>query len=345
MKIKPLAVMALLGCVSSALVAGCGSSDSGSSAKVASTVSEACKLADKEGKLNFWRSGDQGDLEKEVAPFEAAHPKIKITFGLYRPNEIVQRLTAEKQAGHTPGADNIEGDLATLAPLGQTGQIRDFDWAGDGVSSDKIVELNGIHGIRVTRTPQGIAYNTDKLKEADVPSTYEELASSKWSKQVLYDPRGTYLQGLSVAWGADKAITWFDKFVKTAKAVPLEGSTASLEAVSAGQYLITTSASVDDAKRKAAAGAPLGFKFLDVVPVNDYNSFLVKGAAHPNAATCFVDWWQGPEASKLKLDVEGKTNDTQPPGVPTTSTLAPTTTPAEFKEAADFVKHVSESSQ
>jgi iron(III) transport system substrate-binding protein len=345
MRWKWTSVVAMTGLAGTLGLAGCGSSSDANAPKLASNIKDACALGDKEGAVYWWRSGDEADLRKEIAPFQKEHPKIKITIGLYRPNEIVQRMSAEMQGGKGAGADVVDGDLPTLDPLFQQGWVENYDWAAAGVSEDVITKVNDLPAVRISRSPIGLAYNTDKVSKSEVPTTYEDLVDSKWKGQVVYDPRGTYLQGPSVAWGADKAIAWFDDFKKTASPVAIEGGSASIEAVVQGQYKMTTSAAMDDATSLIDAGAHIGFQLLDVVPVNDYNSLLIKDSPHPNAGACFLDWWQGEEGTAERKAVEGKTNDASPEGMPATSELAILDTSEDFDNANKMIEHIAQASK
>jgi iron(III) transport system substrate-binding protein len=345
MRWKWTSLVAMTGLAGALGLAGCGSSDAGSAPKLASNIKDACAKADAEGKLFWWRSGEEGELREEIAGFQKAHPKIKVTIGLYRPNEIVQRMSTEMQGGKAPGADVVDGDLPTLDPLFQQGWVQDYDWAGAGIADNLITKVNDLPAVRISRSPIALGYNTDKVSKDEVPTTYDQLADPKWKGQIVYDPRGTYLQGPAVAWGADKAIAWFDNFKKVAKPVALEGGTASIEAVIQGQYKMTTSAATNDITSLQKTGAPIAFQLLDVVPVNDYNTALVKDAPHPNAGACFIEWWAGQEATAARGTVEDKTNDDTPPDMPATSELAILDTPEDFDNANKMIEHIAEASK
>jgi iron(III) transport system substrate-binding protein len=328
-------------------VAACSSKSSGgSTVALATTTAQACTLGQQEGALNYWVANDQDVLQKEVAPFEAMYPKIKISFGLYRPADITQRLTAEHLAKHAPTADAIEGDLPSLTPLLTAKLVSDVDYAKYGISSDVIsTNAGNIRSVRTYRIPGGIAYNTNLVKPTDLPDTWEALVDSKWAGQIIYDPRGTYLQDLAIAWGADKADAWFADFVKTDKPVPLQGSSASLQQVASGQHPISTSATVDNVTTQHATGAPLAIKYLDVVPTLDYNSMLVTGAAHPNAALCFMQWWSGQAGIASRVSVENKPNDTVPQGIGAGQQVVSITTPDQAAVATTFAGKIASASQ
>jgi iron(III) transport system substrate-binding protein len=332
----------LVGCA--ALMMGataCSSKAASASIPLATTASQACQLGAKEGALNFWNADDQASLQKEIAPFEKANPKIKITLGLYEPIDIVQKLGTEAQARHPLTADLVEGDLPTFATLFNGNLVTDYNWAQLGVPANLIVtNANNIRTVRISRKPDGLVYNTNLVQPADVPTTWEALNNSKWAGKVVYDPRGSYLQGLAVAWGNDKANSWFDSFLKADKPVPITGGTAGITAVASGQYPLSTSGAYDQYLNQKQKGAPLGIQFLDVVAVNDYNTALIKGAAHPNAALCFQAYWYGQQATALRVQYGNKGNDDEPTGTPAGATLAAINTPAQAATAATFAKYI-----
>ncbi len=333
--------LVLVSCLTLMGAAACSSSKAAAST-LATSASQACSLGATEGALNFWNADDQDALQKEIAPFEKANPKIKVTLGLYEPNDIVQRLGTEVQARHTPTADLVEGDLPTFATLFSDNIAVDYDWTKLGVPSNLIVtNANNIRTVRISRKPDGLVYNTNLVQPSSLPDTWDGLINSQWAGKVVFDPRGSYLQGLAVAWGASKADSWFDGFLKTDKPIPITGGTASMQALASGQYPLSTSGAYDQYLNQKQKGAPLGIKFLDVVAVNDYNTALIKGAAHPNAALCFQSYWYGQQATALRVQYGNKGNDDQPTGTPAGATVAAVNTTAQAAVAAAFAKYIS----
>ncbi|MCW2913516.1 MAG: hypothetical protein JWN52_1584, partial [Actinomycetia bacterium] len=66
-------------------VTGCSSGSktsagASSGGTFARSMSAACDAGTKEGSLNYWSATDAGDFAKEIAPFEAEHPGIKVNF-------------------------------------------------------------------------------------------------------------------------------------------------------------------------------------------------------------------------------------------------------------------------
>jgi ABC-type Fe3+ transport system substrate-binding protein len=316
---------------------GCSSSKgSSASPKLASTVAAACQAGATEGTVNYWVSYDADTFKKEIAPFEQQYPKIKIVQGVYHGTDITPKVSAEAQARHAPSADLIEADIPSLSPLVTANLVQNIDWTQYGLPSDQLSGGSGVQGIRTYRIPGGIAYNTKLVQASQLPDTWDGLINSQWAGKIIYDPRGDYLENLAVPWGTAKAQTWLNGFIKTDKPVPVKGSTASLQQVASGQSLISTSATVDNVQQLSATGAPLAIKYLDIVPTLDYYAYVVKGAAHPNAAVCFMSWWAGQQGVAQRVKYENKPNDTRPNGLPASSQVVSLTNSQSAQLATTF---------
>ena len=326
--------------LSGALVAACSSSaksptaepttaEGGSSSAAVVTPSSAgavsveqvCAAGEKEGRFDFASSTDVSIFQEEVKPFEDKYPGIKVNFSTTTPAANVQRLLTQEQANKGLGVDALTIDLPTVDPLLKRGFVTPTDWAALGIPSDLILKLDGATMFRSQRVVLGLGYNTTKLSAADLPNTWQELVNSKWAGKVIVDPRGIYLSGLGLVWGKDQAISWFKDFMNVDKPMVVRGATASLEKVISGEALLTTSSHDAEVREQQAKGAPVDIKYLDVVTTQDNFSMVLKDAAHPNAATCFMAWWGSPEGQAQQLKYEFKSNDTAPKGLPSTTKL------------------------
>jgi iron(III) transport system substrate-binding protein len=325
----------MTGCATIALTA-CSSAKSSTSAKGSSQVAQGmdlaavCKAAESEGKVSFRDTTDPEIFNKEVAGFTAKYPQIKVDFGSQRPQDSVQRIVAEKQAKHAVDVDAIAIDMPSAAPMIQQNLIQPVDWTALGVPAGDILTNQGAQFVRTQRIVLGLGYNTTKLKASDLPNTWDELINSKWAGKVIVDPRGEYLSGVGIVWGKDKAVEWYKQLMSTDKPMIVKGATTSLEKVISGEAMLTTSSHDAEVLEQQGKGAPVDIKYLDVVPTQDHYAIVVKGAAHPNAAACFLGWWTSPDggqAAQLKYEFKG--NEDEPKSVPSTAKLGAITSAAE----------------
>jgi iron(III) transport system substrate-binding protein len=324
--------------------AGTGSAaTSASSGGASAGLAAACTAAESEGQLNFRDTTDPDVFAKEVAGFEQKYPKIKVNFGSQRPQDSVQSVVAEVQAGHALDVDAISIDFPSAGPLIQQNLIATVDWPSLGVPESDVLTDQTAQFVRTQRTILGLGYNTTKLKASDLPDTWDQLIDSKWAGKIIVDPRGEYLSGLGIAWGEQKALDWYTNFMKTDKPMVVKGATASLQKVISGEAELTTSSHDAEILEQQAKGAPVDIKYLDVVPTQDHYAIILKGAQHPNAAKCFLGWWISPDggqAAQLKYEFKG--NETEPKGVPATAKLGAINSPddaaLQTKVASEFSK-------
>lgn len=314
-----------------------GAGGGGSAATLSMSSQAACDAAATKdgGTLNYWTSTDAAVFKQEVAAFNAKYPSIHINYTSLRPADQVQRIVSEVQAHHDLDVDAIAGDLPSFAPLFDQKLIEPVDWTKLGIPADVQFQLKGYTTIRTYREVLGLGYNSKLVQASDLPDTWQGLINSKWAGKVIVDPRGVYLSGLALSMGQDAAATWFKSLLSTDKPMIVQGATASMQKVISGEALLTTSSHDAEAAEQEGKGAPIGIKYLDIVPTQDWYALIMKGAKHPEAAACFFSWWTGPEAQALQLKYEFKSNKTTPDGIPAGAKLVAINDPDQAKVATD----------
>jgi iron(III) transport system substrate-binding protein len=335
-------------CVSALVLLGAAAACAGkhdtagkSAALLSTTASSACTKGADEGTFNYWTSTDTDVFQKEIVPFEKANPKIKVHYTSLEPVNQVQRIITETQAHHKLDVDAIAGDLPSFDPLLTQKLIQPIDWSKLGIPKDLQFTLDGYTMVRTYREVLGLGYNTKLVNPADLPSTWQGLIESKWAHHVIVDPRGIYLSGLALGMGQDKALTWFKDLLKTDKPLIIQGATASMEKVISGEAKLTTSSHDSEAAEQQANGAPVGIKYLDIVPTQDWYALVMKGAEHPNAAACFFSWWLGSEGQAQQAKYEFKSDETKPAGIPAGAKLVAIDSPAQAKLATSVATQFS----
>ncbi|MCW2598422.1 MAG: hypothetical protein JWM02_251 [Frankiales bacterium] len=319
-------VMILSGALCASLgVTACGSSKTttaATSSAFAPSTSAACTAGAKEGSLNYWSRTDAGDFAKEIVPFTAKYPGIKVNFTSVTPTDATQKIITEIQANHALDVDATSTDLASAQPLFDQKLVKNVDWSALGVPKNFLLTYGGVGTYRTLRDFVGIGYNPKVVTAAELPTTWDQLINSKYSGRVIVDPRGIYLSGLAVAWGESKTMTWFNNLMKTAKPQVVKGATSSIQKVVSGEALFTTSATTSAITAAKGSGAPIEITYLDVVPSQDKYSVIMEKAQHPNAAACFLGWFGSAEGQAQQLKVEFKGNADQPSPMPSGATLS-----------------------
>lgn len=304
-----------------------------------STEDACAAAADEGGVVQHWATTDAAVFDEMIQPFKDAYPDITVEYTALRPNDAVQQVLTLVQTGRDLGVDSIAMSVPYVGPLLQRELIRDVDWEPLGIPADQVLDVGDeISLYRNYRMVSGLVYNADLISEDELPDTWEELVDPKWDGKIVVDPRGTYLSRLAPAWGEDETVDWYTRLMETAHPLVVQGATASLQKVAVGEALMSTSAHDSEVLEQQAAGAPLEIKYLDLAPTQDYYSFIMSDAAHPNAAACFLAWYASDEGQAQQLEFEFKGNDTAPADVPDTTELVN----IETEEDATMIAEVGE---
>jgi iron(III) transport system substrate-binding protein len=305
-----------------------------------SNLAAVCKAAQKEGELDYTTSTDPDEIGKEVKAFEARYPgiNVKVAAG-QEPQDNVAQIIAKVQAHHDLGIDGLTLDIANIGPIAQQHLIAPVDWKALGAPSDWLLNFNGSEVLRTQRIVLGLGYNSDKISADQLPDTWDQLLDPKWSGKFVVDPRGKYLAPLGITWGYDKAVAWYKKLLQNNPQL-VEGASDSVAKVASGEALFSTSSHDSEITEAQHDGAHVAIKYLDVAPTHDNYGIVLAGAKHPNAAACFLGWFDSPEGQAMQLKTEFKGNETTPTGLPAGSKVAAASTTAdaavEAKTADEF---------
>jgi len=260
--------------------------------------------AKQEGNLIVYSVWDVEHLRVITEAFMKRYPGIKATYWQGRNPEIVTRALTEFQGGQA----SFDVVLSDNAPpvIRAAGAIMNYDT----VQRDVLV-LHDPTMPTVSLQIQALSYNTKKMKPADLPKSWEEVANPKYKGMVALDdpmragPLSSMLSGLKTQW-QDEAR--YNKFVKGLKAlnVPVHKSTSAMfRLVISGEYSICMPALLHDVMEEIHKGTPVGYvKTIPPVLFPRQAGIYVK-APNPNAAKLFAEWLISEEGQKT-IDSVGR---------------------------------------
>lgn len=149
-----------------------------------------------------------------------------------------------------------------------------------------------------------MAYNTDKVKKADLPQSWDDLVTNpRWrgGNLALSNEPNSWLLALWGAkgekWGADFTRKLFD-VVKPQQRK--EGMTAATSLAVAGEFDATLPAAEWVAQNYAAKGAPLSYHCPSPVPITVSQIVMLEKAPHKNAGRLFINWMLSREGQLLQ---------------------------------------------
>src|SRR5947209_424353 len=111
--------------------------------------------------------------------FEKKYPFLKAQIVTGDATTISRRVTDEYRAGRHD-VDGFETSVEGLILPGQQGVLQAYTSPELGNYPDKVKSPQGYWTI-VRESYIGLGYNTNKLKEAEVPHAYHDLADPKWN--------------------------------------------------------------------------------------------------------------------------------------------------------------------
>jgi iron(III) transport system substrate-binding protein len=276
----------------------------------AQVSAELYPKAKQEGNLVVYSVWDVEHLRVITEAFMKRYPGIKATFWQGRNPEIVTRALTEFQGGQASW-DVVLSDNAPPV-IRAAGAIMDYDT----VQRD-VLYLHDPNMATVSLQVQALAYNTKKMKPADLPKSWEEVASPKYKGIVALDdpmragPLSSMLSGLKTQWNNDSR---FNNFVRGLKAlsVPVHKSTSAMfRLVISGEYSICMPALLHDVMEEMGKGTPVNYvKTVPPVVFPRQAGIYIK-APNPNAAKLFAEWLISDEGQKTTDSVgrESSRND------------------------------------
>jgi iron(III) transport system substrate-binding protein len=276
----------------------------------AQVSAELYPKAKQEGNLVVYSVWDVEHLRVITEAFMKRYPGIKATYWQGRNPEIVTRALTEFQGGQASW-DVVLSDNAPPV-IRAAGAIMDYDT----VQRD-VLFLHDPNMATVSLQVQALAYNTKKIKPADLPKSWEEVASPKYKGMVALDdpmragPLSSMLSGLKTQWNDDAR---FNNFVRGLKAlgVPVHKSTSAMfRLVISGEYPICMPALLHDVMEEMHKGTPVAYiKTVPPVVFPRQAGIYIK-APNPNAAKLFAEWMISDEGQRTTDSVgrESSRND------------------------------------
>ncbi len=257
--------------------------------------------AKKEGEVVWYTTliVDQA-VRPMVAAFEAKYPGIKVRFARYNSGEIALRLANEAQAGK-PQSDVVDGGLVALY---KTDLIESYEPAIAKDYAKQFVEEDG-RGIAFVMYVLGPAFNTDLVRAADAPKTFNDLLDPKWSGKIAWSSNpntdgGPGFVGLVLkTMGREKGMDYLRKLSKQNIANVPAASRVVLDQVISGQYPLALVIFNHHTVITAARGAPN--KFLNMEPLMGltHSANLVKKGPNPNAGRLLIDFLVSDEGQQV----------------------------------------------
>jgi len=244
--------------------------------------------AKKEGELMLYSSLTQEDQLRLAEDFKR---RYGITLKSWRGSQanILQRVQSETRAGRFE-VDVMETNAPQLDVLARAKLLQKMN--SPYIAQELLPETLPAHG---EWAPDRLnllvyAYNTNAVKPADVPKTWQDLLDPKWKGRIGMESTNVeWFAALVDSLGEKPGLDLFRRMSDRGVAVRT-GHTHSTGLVVAGEIPLMLGVYSHDVDRMKAKGAPVGWFVLPPAVVLPSAVAVSRRAPHPNAAALFYDY-------------------------------------------------------
>ena len=253
------------------------------------------EAAKKEGTLVFYGAVPPQSMNIITKPFEQKYG-IKVEYWRASVSKILDRTLNEARAGR-PNFDVVETTRGAHLILKSEGLFSKFVPPSSETFPDNFKEKDGLMTPwRVT--PLSILYNTELVKGADIPKSFQDLLDPKWKKKITMPDPSQNTTIVELLRNMEKLVgsKWLDYVKALAKQEPhfVEALSPVTNVVIRGEASVGISYVKYVKQYKGPVDYVMLDKFLGIV---NYMSVSVK-AAHPNAGRLFIEYIMSPEGQK-----------------------------------------------
>ncbi|WP_158744463.1 ABC transporter substrate-binding protein [Acidisphaera sp. L21] len=302
--------------------------------------------AKKEGQLVWYTTLVVGQIVRPlIARFEKKYPGVKVSYVPAPWQETAVRILNEGRAGQ-PKGDLFDGG-STVYPLDKAGFVQTYLVESAAGFPAAFRDPKGLWTANIIQ-PSTPAVNTDQVKAADIPKTYEDLLLPRWKGRMAW-PDSPSVSGppglignILIAMGQDKGMEYLEKLAAQKIANVPSNQRVVLDQNIAGQYPLVLHIYNYHAAISATEGAPVEWLKLPPTMVSFGSMGLVKNSPHPNAAKLFLEFSMSAEGQQIYADAGYIPAN---PAVPSkTKGLRPEdgNYPANILSAGDFLTHEAE---
>ena len=263
--------------------------------------------AKREGTVTVYSSLTVDDMKLLGGAFEKKYG-IKLQLWRSSSEDILQRAVVEARGGRFD-VDAIETSAAEMESLHREQLLQE-------VKSPYIADLNPAAllphrewiGDRLNLITS--AYNTDLIKPAALPKTYDDLIDPKWKGKlgIEADDANWFLSVVGFL-GEAKGLKLFHDIVATNGISVRKGHTLLANFVGSGEVpLALTAYSYRVEQMKNVEGAPVELLYLPPVVALPTGAGVFKKAPHPYAALLLLDFYLT-DAQKILADREAVPTD------------------------------------
>jgi iron(III) transport system substrate-binding protein len=252
------------------------------------TLDELHKKAVKEGgTLNFYGTLAQINAAKILPTFEKRFPGIKVNHVDATSDKLVARAVSEARGGRTIG-DVFQTPLENVVQMHEQGLLLEKTLPE---SAEYPEGLHGSYWIASDLQFFIAAWNTNLVKKAEEPKSYDDFTDPRWKNRLIAEPRDLemVLAFAKYKFKSDEKAIAFWKKVALNNVEFHKGHSQLAELLVAGQAAACLTCYSHHYPKRIAKGAPVNYMLTEGV-ASIVATSVFKNAPHPNTALLFARW-------------------------------------------------------
>ena len=253
------------------------------------------EAAKKEGKVVVYGSVPPQSMEGLHQAFKKKYG-IDIEYWRGSSTQVSERALTEWRAGR-PAFDIAEGNRGVQLIMKDEGLFQKFIPPASEKFPARFKEKDGL--ITPWRVlPISILYNTELVKPAELPKTFDDLLSPKWTGKITIPDPTRHTTTAQFLWNLEKfkGDKWLDYVKALAKQKPI--LVESLAPVTTTIIKGEAAVGITYIKYIKQYKGPVNYVPMDKYLTDPNYLSLSAKASHPNAAKLYIDFACSPEGQK-----------------------------------------------
>jgi iron(III) transport system substrate-binding protein len=253
--------------------------------------------AKREGSLTLYSSAQTAVMTALGRAFEKKYG-VKVNLWRGSSEQILQRAQTEARAGRLV-ADVMETAGPNIEGADRAGLLQDIVTP---VTAELMPEayVPGRPWIVSRLSVFVIAYNTNRVRKADIPLSYDGLLDPKWKGRLgIEADDNNWLMTATTALGEERGLKLLRDIVAANGISVWKGHSLMANLVVSGEVPVALTAYVDEIDALKKAGAPIDYAFAAPTVAMPTAVAVFKRAPHPHAAVLFADFLLSEEGQRI----------------------------------------------
>ena len=246
--------------------------------------------AKKEGNLVVYSNQGLETIQEYSHAFQKKFSFVKVNASRLQGAKGLDRILLEHRVGKLP-ADVVGVDFDNIGELMKSGMHARYDSPQKKYYPNEFWDKDG-RWYTADYTLVVIAYNTNLVKPAEAPKSYQDLLDPKWKNDIIIDnePEQAVFAWLS-EWGEEKTAQYMKALMRNG-AVARRGHTLQVQLLCSGESKIAVEVYPPRVlQMKYEKKCPIAMVFPHPTPGSlGSHTGIAKSAKNPHAAALYIDF-------------------------------------------------------